>query len=125
MAYLGINMSTKNQSRLRRAKSTRARIAKQDIARLSVHRSGQHLYAQVISSSGDQVIAAANTLQDAVVQGLTGTKNKVAATAVGKMIAERARAAGVEQVAFDRSGFLYHGRIKALADAAREGGLQF
>lgn len=118
-------MSTKNQSRLRRAKSTRARIAKQDIARLSVHRSGQHLYAQVISSSGDKVIAAANTLQDAVVQGLTGTKNKAAATAVGKMIAERARAAGVEQVAFDRSGFLYHGRIKALAEAAREGGLQF
>lgn len=118
-------MLTKNQSRLRRAKSTRARIAKQDIARLSVHRSGQHLYAQVIASTGDKVIAAANTLQDAVVQGLTGTKNKAAAAAVGKMIAERARAAGVERVAFDRSGFLYHGRIKALADAAREGGLQF
>ena len=118
-------MMQKNQSRLRRAKSTRARIRKLNVARLTVHRTGQHLYAQVIAASGDKVIASANTLQDAVVKGVTGTKNKAAAAAVGKAIAERAKAAGIEKVAFDRSGFLYHGRIQALADAAREGGLQF
>lgn len=118
-------MMQKNQARLRRAKATRARIRKQKIARLTVHRTGQHLYAQVISAEGNKVIAAANTLQEAVVKGVTGTKNKTAAVAVGKAIAERAKAAGIEKVAFDRSGFLYHGRIQALADAAREGGLQF
>jgi large subunit ribosomal protein L18 len=118
-------MMQKNQSRLRRAKATRARIRKLNVARLTVHRSGQHIYAQVIAASGDKVIASANTLQDTVVGGISGTKNKAAAAAVGKAIAERAKAAGVEKVAFDRSGFLYHGRIQALADAAREGGLQF
>lgn len=118
-------MMQKNQSRLRRAKATRSRIRKLNVARLTVHRSGQHIYAQVIAASGDVVIASANTLQDTVVSGVSGTKNKAAAAAVGKAIAERAKAAGVEKVAFDRSGFLYHGRIQALADAAREGGLQF
>ncbi len=118
-------MINKNESRLRRAKSTRARIRKLNAARLTVHRSGQHIYAQVIAPSGDKVVASANTLQDAVLMGISGTKNKAAAAAVGKAIAERAKAAGILKVAFDRSGFLYHGRIQALADAAREGGLQF
>lgn len=115
----------KNVSRLRRAKSTRARIRTLAIARLTVYRTGQHIYAQVIAPSGDKVIAAASTLQDSVAEGLKGTKNKTAAAAVGKAIAERARAAGIEAVAFDRSGFKYHGRIQALADAAREAGLKF
>ena len=114
----------KNLSRLRRAKKTRAHIRNLGVARLSVHRSSQHLYAQVFSADG-KVLAAANTLQDDVVAGLKGTKNKAAAAAVGKVIAERAKAAGIETVAFDRSGFLYHGRVAALADAAREGGLKF
>jgi large subunit ribosomal protein L18 len=114
----------KNLSRLRRAKKTRAHIRKLGVARLSVHRSSQHIYAQVFSADG-KVVAAANTLQDDVIAGLEGTNNKAAAAAVGKAIAQRAKAAGIEAVAFDRSGFLYHGRIAALADAAREGGLQF
>jgi large subunit ribosomal protein L18 len=118
-------MIDKNQSRLRRAKATRARIRKLGVARLSVHRTGQHIYAQVISSDGEKVLASANTLQADVLKGVEGKKNKAAAAAVGKAIAERAKAAGVEKVAFDRSGFLYHGRIAALADAAREAGLQF
>lgn len=118
-------MIDKNQSRLRRAKATRARIRKLNVARLTVHRSGQHLYAQIVAPSGDKILASANTLQDDVVKDVSGTKNKTAAAAVGKAIAERAKLAGIEKVAFDRSGFLYHGRIKALADAAREGGLQF
>lgn len=118
-------MMQKNESRLRRAKATRSRIRKLNVARLTVHRSGQHIYAQVILPSGDKVVASANTLQDSVVEGVTGTKNKAAAAAVGKAIAARAVAAGITKVAFDRSGFLYHGRIQALADAAREGGLQF
>jgi large subunit ribosomal protein L18 len=95
------------------------------VPRLTVHRSGQHIYAQVIASSGDKVIASASTTQKVLRDGLKGTKNKDAAAAVGKAIAEKARAAGIESVAFDRSGFLYHGRIKALADAAREAGLKF
>ena len=115
----------KNETRLRRAKRTRMHIRELAVARLTVHRSGQHLYAQVIASSGDKVIAAASTTQKDLREGLKGTKNKAAAAAVGKAIAERARAAGIESVAFDRSGFLYHGRIKALADAAREAGLKF
>ncbi|MEN6540650.1 MAG: 50S ribosomal protein L18 [Mizugakiibacter sp.] len=115
----------KKTARLRRAKSTRAHIRQLGVPRLSVHRSGQHIYAQVIAPSGDKVIAAASTVQKAVKEGLKGTKNLAAAAAVGKSVAERARAAGVEQVAFDRSGFKYHGRVKALADAAREAGLRF
>lgn len=115
----------KNIARLRRAKSTRAHIRKLAVPRLSVHRSGKHLYAQVFAASGDKVVAAASTLQKSVREGLKGTKNLEAATAVGKAVAERALAVGVESVAFDRSGFRYHGRIKALADAAREAGLKF
>ena len=114
----------KNQSRLRRAKSTRMHIKKLDVARLSVHRSGQHLYAQVIAPDA-KVVAAVSTVQEAVAKGLKGTGNVDAAKAVGKAIAEKALAAGVTSVAFDRSGFRYHGRIAALADAAREAGLKF
>jgi large subunit ribosomal protein L18 len=115
----------KKISRIRRAKRTRMHIRELAVPRLTVHRSSQHLYAQVISASGDKVIAAASTTQKVLKDGLKGTKNKAAAAAVGKAIAEKAKAAGIEAVAFDRSGFLYHGRIKALADAAREGGLKF
>ena len=114
----------KNIARLRRAKSTRAHIRELGVARLSVLRTGQHLYAQVFTADGSKVIAAANTLQADVKDGLKSGKNSEAAVKVGKLIAERARAAGIEKVAFDRSGYRYHGRIKALADAAREGGLQ-
>jgi len=115
----------KKTARLRRAKSTRMHIRKLAVPRLTVHRSGQHIYAQVIAPEGDKVLAAASTVQKALREGLKGTKNKDAAAAVGKSVAEKARAAGVESVAFDRSGFRYHGRIKALADAAREAGLKF
>ncbi|MGH8190613.1 MAG: 50S ribosomal protein L18 [Rhodanobacteraceae bacterium] len=115
----------KKTARLRRAKTARARIRKLAVPRLSVHRSGQHIYAQVIAADGATVVAAASTVQKSVRDDLKGTKNKSAAAAVGKAIAEKARAAGVESVAFDRSGFRYHGRVAALADAAREGGLKF
>jgi|SRR5438445_1001010 len=115
----------KNESRLRRAKSTRMHIKKLAVPRLTVHRSDQHIYAQVISADGAKVIAAASTVQKAIKGEVKGTKNKTAAAAVGKAIAEKAKAAGIESVAFDRSGFRYHGRIAALADAAREAGLKF
>lgn len=115
----------KNNARLRRAKSTRAHIRALGVPRLSVHRSAQHIYAQVFSANGDKVIAAASTVQKAIAEGLKGTKNKSAAAAVGKAVAEQALKAGIEKVAFDRSGFRYHGRIQALADAAREAGLKF
>ena len=115
----------KNIARLRRAKSTRSHIRKLGVARLSVLRTGQHLYAQIFTADGSLVLAAANTAQAEVAEGLKNGKNIEAATKVGQMIAERAKAAGIEKVAFDRSGYRYHGRIKALADAAREGGLQF
>lgn len=118
-------MKDKNQDRLRRAKSTRSHIRKLAVARLSVHRSGQHIYAQVFAASGDKVLASASTLQASVREGLEGTKNMAAAAAVGKIVAERALAAGVDSVAFDRSGYRYHGRVKALAEAAREAGLKF
>ncbi|MBS0591268.1 MAG: 50S ribosomal protein L18 [Proteobacteria bacterium] len=115
----------KNESRLRRAKSTRMHIKKLAVPRLTVHRSDQHIYAQVISADGATVIAAASTVQKAIKGDLKATKNKAAAAAVGKAVAEKAKAAGVESVAFDRSGYRYHGRIAALADAAREAGLKF
>ncbi len=115
----------KKISRLRRAKRSRMHIRTLGVARLTVHRSGQHIYAQVIAPSGDKVMAAASTVQKDVRDGLKGTKNKEAAAAVGRAVAQRAIAAGVSEVAFDRSGFLYHGRIAALADAAREAGLKF
>ena len=115
----------KNIARLRRAKTTRSHIRELGVARLSVLRSGQHIYAQVFTADGSKVLASASTLQTDVKEGLKNGKNSDAASRVGKLIAERALAAGIEKVAFDRSGYRYHGRIKALADAAREGGLQF
>ncbi|MGY6587906.1 MAG: 50S ribosomal protein L18 [Wenzhouxiangella sp.] len=118
-------MSIKNLSRLRRARRSRVRIQKSGAARLTVHRSGRHLYAQVIAPGGGKTVAAASTVQKDVRDGLSGTCNIEAAKAVGKAVAERALAAGIEGVAFDRSGYQYHGRVKALADAAREAGLKF
>ena len=115
----------KNIARLRRAKSTRAHIRELGVPRLSVLRTGQHVYAQLFSADGSKVLAAANTTQADVRDGLKNGRNSDAAAKVGKAIAEKARAAGIEKVAFDRSGYRYHGRVKALADAAREGGLQF
>ena len=115
----------KNIARLRRAKSTRSHIRKLGVPRLSVLRTGQHLYAQVFTADGSKVLAAASTVQADVRDGLKNGKNADAAAKVGTAIAQKARAAGIEKVAFDRSGYRYHGRIKALADAAREGGLQF
>ncbi|MGA8278831.1 MAG: 50S ribosomal protein L18 [Rhodanobacteraceae bacterium] len=115
----------KNVARLRRARSTRMHIRDLDVARLSVHRTGQHIYAQVLSAKGDKVFAAASTVQKSVADGLQGTKNKSAAAAVGRIVAERALKAGIDTVAFDRSGYRYHGRVQVLADAAREAGLKF
>lgn len=115
----------KKSARLRRAKSTRSRIRELGVPRLSVLRTGQHVYAQLFNADGSKVLAAASTTQSAVGEGLKSSKNTDAAARVGRAIAEKARAAGIEKVAFDRSGYRYHGRIKALADAAREGGLQF
>ena len=115
----------KNIARLRRAKSTRAHIRELGVPRLSVLRTGQHIYAQLFSANGDKVLAAASTVEADVSEGLKSKKNIDAAAKVGRTIAERALKAGVEKVAFDRSGYRYHGRVKALADAAREAGLQF
>jgi len=114
----------KNVQRLRRAARTRAKIRELKVLRLSVHRTSQHIYAQIFDGES-KVLAMASTLQKEVRADLKGTGNVTAAAAVGKAIAERAKAAGITQVAFDRSGFKYHGRIKALADAAREHGLEF
>jgi len=116
-------MNDKKQSRLRRARRARAKIRELGVARLAIHRTPRHIYAQLISGDGSQVLASASTLDKALRSGQTG--NADAAKAVGALIAERAKAAGITQVAFDRSGFKYHGRIQALADAAREGGLEF
>ena len=114
----------KNAQRLRRAIPARAKIRQLKAMRLSVHRTPQHIYAQIFDVNS-KVLASASTLQKEVREGLKGTGNSAAAAAVGKAIAEKAKAAGIKQVAFDRSGFKYHGRIKALADAARENGLEF
>jgi len=121
-------MLTKKEQRLRRARQTRIRIGKQDVARLTVNRTNLHIYATVISSDGQKVLATASTAQADLRKSLGGAGkggNRAAAEQVGKLIAEKAKAAGVEKVAFDRAGFQYHGRVKALADAAREAGLQF
>ena len=115
----------KKIARLRRAKSTRSHIRVLGVPRLSVLRTGQHIYAQLFTADGARVLAAASTLEAGVKDGLKGTKNLEAAAKVGRSIAEKAKAAGVEKVAFDRAGFAYHGRVKALAEAAREAGLQF
>ena len=114
----------KREARQRRPRKARARIRSLAVARLSVHRTPRHIYAQIIGPDGGTVLAAASTVQESVRTGLKGTGNVAAAAAVGKAIAEQARAAGVTQVAFDRSGFRFHGRVKALADAAREAGLE-
>ena len=116
---------SKKQRRQRRAKPTRARIREQQVARLTVHRTPRHIYAQLFDVKGERVLASASTVQKNLAQGLSGTGNVAAAQAVGRAIAERARAAGVTRVAFDRAGFQYHGRVKALAEAAREAGLEF
>ena len=116
-------MKSKRDSRLRRARRARAKISELGAVRLSIHRSSQHMYAQIISAAGNTVLASASTLDKTLRSG--ATSNTDAAASVGKLIAERAKAAGVEKVAFDRSGFKYHGRVKALADAARESGLIF
>ena len=115
----------KKQSRIRRSRRARAKIASLGINRLSVHRTPRHTYAQVFSGETGKVIASASTLSAEVKKAVKYSGNVEAAAAVGKAIAEKARAAGVEEVAFDRSGFKYHGRVKALADSARENGLKF
>lgn len=121
-------MLNKKEQRLRRARQTRERIAKQGVARLAVFRSNLHIYASLISECGEKVVASASTAEKSVRAELGGSGkggNAAAAALVGKRIAEKAKAAGIEKVAFDRAGFAYHGRVKALADAAREAGLQF
>ena len=115
----------KKQVRLRRARKTRAKLAELKAVRLTVFRTNAHIYAQVISECSSKVIASASTVEKEVRAQVKSGANKESATLIGKLIAERAKAAGIESVAFDRSGFLYHGRVKALADAAREGGLKF
>ena len=115
----------KKQARLRRARKTRAKIAELKAVRLSVHRSNLHIYAQVYSGCGTQVLAAASTNEGDVKSQVKSGGSVAAAELVGKLIAERAKAKGIEEVSFDRSGFRYHGRVKALADAARAGGLKF
>lgn len=116
---------SKKDSRLRRARRSRAKIRELGVSRLSIHRTPRHIYAQIIGPDGGTVVASASTLQKAVRESLEGTGNIVAAAVVGRAIAEQAKAAGITRVAFDRSGFQYHGRVKALADAARENGLEF
>ncbi len=121
-------MLTKKEQRLRRARQTRIRIAQQGAVRLSVNRTNLHIYANVISDDGSKVLVSASTVEAEVRAQLGGSGrggNAAAAAIVGKRIAEKAKAAGIEKVAFDRSGFAYHGRVKALAEAAREAGLQF
>ena len=116
---------TKQDTRLRRALRSRAKIKELAVLRLSVHRTPQHIYAQIFAPEGDKVLVAASTLQKDVRGELKTTGNIEAAKAVGRAIAERAKAKGIAKVAFDRSGFTYHGRVKALAEAAREAGLEF
>ncbi len=115
----------KKQSRLRRARRARAKIRELATNRLSVHRTPRHIYAQIIAADSATVLASASTLEKDVRKGTKGTGNVAAAAIVGARIAEKAKAAGIDTVAFDRSGFQYHGRVKALAEAAREAGLKF
>ncbi len=118
-------MLNKKETRQRRSRKTRARIAEQKTVRLAVHRTNLHIYAQVISADGGQVLASASSMEADVRKELSNGGNTKAAAVVGKRIAEKAKSAGISAVAFDRSGYKYHGRIKALADAARENGLKF
>jgi large subunit ribosomal protein L18 len=123
-----MTMLTKKEQRLRRARQTRIRIATQGVARLTVNRTNLHIYASLISDDGSRVLATASTAEADIRKELGGSgkgATVAAAQSVGKRIAEKAKAAGVEKVAFDRAGFAYHGRVKALAEAAREAGLQF
>jgi large subunit ribosomal protein L18 len=115
----------KREARVRRARKTRARIAEQRATRLVVSRTNCHIYAQILAPTGDKVLASASTLEADVRKDLKNGGNKVAAAVVGKRIADRAKALGIEAIAFDRSGYRYHGRVQALADAARKNGLKF
>ena len=115
----------KKQNRLRRARKGRAKIRELEVSRLTVHRTPRHIYAQIVAAGGDKILASASTLESDVRKGVKNGGNVEAAAIVGARIAEKAKAAGVDTVAFDRSGFRYHGRVKALADAAREAGLKF
>lgn len=115
----------KKQARMKRALKLRSKIKKLSATRLSIHKTSQHIYAQVISADGTRTLASASTTQSEIKSGLKNTGNVIAAAEVGKFIAQKAIAVGVTEVAFDRSGFKYHGRVKALADAAREAGLKF
>ena len=116
---------TKKEQRLRRSRQTRQRITNQRVVRLAVHRSNLHIYASIVSDDGTKVLASASTVEKEVREQFSIGSNVSAAVAVGKRIAEKAKAAGIDKVAFDRSGFAFHGRVKALAEAAREAGLQF
>jgi large subunit ribosomal protein L18 len=115
----------KKDARTRRARQTRLRIAQQGATRLVVSRSNSHIYAQIVAPEGDRVLASASTIEGDVRKDVKNGGNTAAAAVVGKRIAERAKALGIERVAFDRSGYRFHGRVKALAEAAREGGLKF
>ncbi len=115
----------KKSSRLKRALRQRSKIKKLAVNRLTVHRTSQHIYAQVIAKDGNVTVASASTLEPDIKASIKTTGNVKAASEVGRLIAEKALKAGVTEVAFDRSGFKYHGRVKALADAAREAGLKF
>ncbi len=115
----------KKQARLVRARKTRVRIAEQRVVRLCVNRTNAHIYAQLIAADGSTIIAAASTVEKAILGQAANGGNKAAAALVGLAIAQKAKAAGIERVAFDRSGFRFHGRVKAVADAARDAGLQF
>ena len=118
-------MRDKNEARVRRARQTRLKIREIGAVRLTVHRTNSHIYAQLTSSAGDRVLASASTLEKEVREQLKNGGNRKAAEAVGARIARKARQAGIEAVAFDRAGYRYHGRVKALAEAARAGGLKF
>ncbi|HHU94192.1 MAG TPA: 50S ribosomal protein L18 [Alcaligenaceae bacterium] len=115
----------KKQSRLRRAVATRKKIAELRVHRLAVHRTNLHIYANIISPEGDRILVSASSVEPELRKELANGGNVAAAALIGKRVAEKAKAAGIETVAFDRSGFRYHGRVKALADAAREAGLKF
>lgn len=115
----------KKAKRVRRRTKTRAKISERETVRLSVHRTPRHIYATLLSPTGSKVLAAASSVEKVIKDENSNGGNKIAAEKVGKLIAERAKEIGIVQVAFDRSGFKYHGRIKALADAARQGGIEF
>jgi len=118
-------MQDKNEARVRRARQTRLKIREIGAVRLTVHRTNSHIYAQLTSSAGEKVLASASTLEKEVRDQIKNGGNRKAAEAVGARIAAKAKQAGIEAVAFDRAGYRYHGRVKALAEAARAGGLKF